>query len=191
MTDTRPAPEGDDPPTGSSESPPPVPPPVQPTPPSDQPPAPLVAWETPATQLPARVSSAGGYAPPPAFTVGALLSDTFARYGADFLRFFVVSAAASALSWLGSFASPLGSNPFERPTGFVDIAGLLGLASFVVGIVGSSTMFALAEGGPTMPFGRALRRGIERAGWFFLTSLILGLAFVVVFALVVRPIISF
>lgn len=149
---------------------------------------PLVAWEVPPTVAPGYASSAGSYAGgPPPFTVGALLSDTFARYGADLLRLFLVSAVASGLSWAGSFAAPMGSNPF-RPTGFVDVSGLLGLLSFVAGIVGSSTMIALAEGGRPVRFGRAIRRGVERAGWVFLTSLLLGLSFVALFLLALIPI---
>jgi hypothetical protein len=142
-----------------------------------QPDVPLVPWEASAPPPAAAESGAGGYPAPPPFTVGALLSDTFARYGADFLRFFLVSAVASALSLLGSFAGPMSSSPFGRPTGFVDVGGLLGLAGFVVGIVGGSTLFALAEGGRDVPFGRAFRRGVERSGWYFLTSLLLGVAF--------------
>ncbi|HET9851744.1 MAG TPA: hypothetical protein VFP56_04475 [Candidatus Limnocylindrales bacterium] len=150
--------------------------------------APLVPWEAPTSLAPAAASDAGGYAPPPPFTVGALLSDTFSRYGADFLRFLLVSIVTSALSWLGSFAGPMTSSPFGRPTGFVDVGGLLGLASFVVGIVGGATMFALAEGGRELPFGRAFRRGVERSGWYFLTSLLLGVAFVAVFLIALIPV---
>jgi hypothetical protein len=153
---------------------------------------PLVAWEAPVAAPPVTAASAGSYSNgPPPFTVGALLSDTFARYGADILRLFVVSVVASGLSWLSTFATPFGTNPLARPTGFVDVSGLLGLASFVAGIVGSSTMVAIAEGGPGLPFGRAIRRGVERAGWLFLTSLLLGVGFVVLFLLALIPVALF
>jgi hypothetical protein len=121
-------------------------------------------------------------------TVGALLSDSFARYGADLLRFLIISLVASGLSWLTAFVAPVRSNPFEQPTGFVDVSGLLGLLGFVAGIVGSSTMLALAEGGPEIPFGRAFRRGVERSGWLFLTSLVMGAAFIALFLIALIPI---
>ena len=161
----------------------PVPPPPSPdTPPAVPPPTPattpLVPWESPVVS-PALSADAGGYgAGAPPFTVGALLSDTFARYGADLLRLLIVSAVGSGLSWVSSFAAPMGSNPFAQPTGFVDVGGLLGLLSFVAGFVGSSVMLALAEGGPRVGFGRVFRRGVERSGWLFLTSLLLGVAFI-------------
>ena len=145
--------------------------------------APLVAWGPPATTPPGG-ASAGNYAEgPPPFTVGALLSDTFARYGADLARLFLVSLVATGVSWLSSFASlpAAGSNPFVRPTGFVDVSGILGLVSFVLGIAGGSTLFALADGGRSVGLARAVRRGVERAGWLFLTYLLLGLAFFVIF----------
>lgn len=175
------------------------PPPIDPasplTEPAIAPATPLVAWAPPVAAAPVAASSAGSYAGgPPAFTVGALLSDTFARYGADLLRLFIVSAVASGLSWLSSFVVPMtsvGSNPFARPSGFVDVSGLLGLASFVVGIVGSATTFALAEGGRAVPFGRAIRRGVERSGWLFLTSLLLGVAFLLIFLVALIPIALF
>ncbi len=164
----------------------------RPPPPGDPqaaPATPLVAWEAPVTVAPATAASAATYGGgQPSFTVGALLSDTFARYGADLPRFLLVSLVASGLSWLTSFAAPLRSNPFEQPTGFVDVSGLLGLLSFVAGIVGSSTMLALAEGGPGIPFGRAFRRGIERSGWLFLTSLVMGAAFIALFLVALIPI---
>lgn len=181
-----------------------APPPSDPEPsvPPPAPPAPLVAWDAPATLPPSPLvewappsaappggGAEGTYADAPPFTVGALLSDTFARYGADFLRLFIVAAATSGLSWLSSFASlpAPGSSPFVRPTGFVDVSGILGLVSFVIGLVGSATIFALAEGGPGLPFTRGIRRGIERAGWVFLTSLILVVAFIAVFLLALIP----
>jgi hypothetical protein len=159
-----------------------APPPVDPA-------RPLVAWDAPVAAPPVTAASAGSYSNgPPPFTVGALLSDTFARYGADILRLFLVSVVSSSLSWLSTFATPFGSNPLARPTGFVDVSGLLGLASFIAGIVGSSTMIALAEGGRELPFGRAIRRGVERAGWLFLTSLLVGVGFVVLFLLALIPV---
>ena len=196
MTDDRAPGAGDPPAEGpapepSPQSGQPVVPPDPGVPPTPTSPAavagPLVAWEAPAV-APSYGSTDGTYAGgPPPFTVGALLSDTFARYGADLLRLFVVSAVASGLSWVGSFAAPMGSNPF-RPTGFVDVSGLLGILSFVAGIVGSSTMIALAEGGRAVGFGRAIRRGVERAGWVFLTSLLLVVAFVALLLLALIPI---
>ena len=159
-----------------------------PVPATPVPPAPLVAWEPPPS-VPADLSIASSYAGgPPEFTVGALLSDTFARYGADVLRLFLVSVVASGLSWLSSLLLPATANPIGRPSGFVDLSGLFGLLSFVVGIVGSSTTFALAEGGRAVSFGRALRRGIERAGWLFLTSLLLGVAFFALILIALIPI---
>ncbi len=126
---------------------PPVPPGAPPAPPA----APLVPWDAPAAAAPVLVSGGGSYGgEQPPFTVGALLSDTFARYGADLLRLFVISLVASALSWVSSFIAPMTAGPLGRPTGFVDVSGLLGLLSFVVGFVGSSTTFALAEGGPAV-----------------------------------------
>lgn len=144
--------------------------------------APLVAWEAPPPPYvppPSGAAFDGGYAGgPPPFTTGGLLSDTFAIYGADPIRFFVIAAVTSALSFLSS----LTSTPFGASATPSDgTAGLVGLLSLVVGIIAGSTMLALAEGGPAMPFGRVLRRGVERAGWLFLTSLLLGLGFFVVF----------
>jgi hypothetical protein len=185
---------------------PPLVPPVAPQQQVASPPpgAPLVAWDAPASPPPApplvawapapaplTAAASGAYSGgPPPFTVGALLSDTFARYGADFPRLFLVSLVASGISWLSSFASlpAAGSNPFVRPAGFVDVSGILGLVSFVLGIVGGSTLFALAEGGRSIGLGRAIRRGVERAGWLFLTYLLLGLAFFVVFLIALIPI---
>ena len=170
-------------------------PPAQPAAPSEpvaaapaSPVEPLVAWEPAATALSEGTSSAGAYAGGrPAFSVGALLSDTFARYGADLLRLLIVAAVGSGLTWVSSFAAPVGSNPFSQPTGFVDVSGLLGLLSFVAGFVGSSVMLALAEGGRGLTFGRAIRRGIERSGWLFLTSLLLGVVFIGLFLIALIP----
>ena len=122
---------------------------VPPSAPGAPPPAttPLVAWARPPSSPPGGAAG-GGYAEAPPFTVGALLSDTFARYGADVLRLFLVAIAASAISWIASAASmpAPGSSPFIRPRGFVDVSGILGLASFVLGLVAGSTTLALAEG---------------------------------------------
>ena len=160
----------------------------QPVAPSEpQPQQPLVAWEPPGATSSATFAADGYLGGQPPFTVGALLSDTFARYGADVLRLFLVSAVGSGLSWVSSFAAPLGSNPFVQPTGFVDVSGLLGLLSFVAGFVGSSVMLALAEGGRSLGFVRAFRRGIERSGWLFLTSLLLGVAFIGLFLAALIP----
>jgi hypothetical protein len=205
-------------PAAPDVSQPPEPPllPPQPAAPSDPagpppptPPAPLVAWDAPASPPPAEppaapplvawapqppapiAATAGAYADgPPAFTVGAILSDTFARYGADFLRLFVVAAVPTAISLLSSFASlpAPGTNPFLRPTGFVDTRGILSLVTFIVGIVGGAALIALAEGGRGLPLMRAIRRGAERAGWLFLTTLLLGLGFVLLFVVAAIPI---
>jgi hypothetical protein len=151
--------------------------------------APLVAWEAPAATSPITAGSADGYgSEQPPFTVGALLSDTFARYGADVLRLLLVSLVTSGLSWLTSLAAPMSTNPFAPPPGFVDVSGLLALLSFVAGIVGSATTLALAEGGPGVSLGRALRRGVERSGWLFLTSLLMGAAFFALFLVALIPI---
>lgn len=177
-------------PDPASPAPPPAPPPlvtweVPPSPPV----APVVQWEPPGASGPPPLapSGVGGYAGgPPPFTIGALLSDSFARYGADPVRFFVLSAVATALSFLGSFLSmPFGASPFGLAA---DSSGLVGLLSFVVGIVTGSATFALAEGGPAMPFGRVLRRGVERSGWLFLTSLLLGIGAFVVLLVAMIPI---
>ena len=188
-----------DPTTPSAEEPAPQAPPPdeQPMAPAEQPmttsaaPAPaspLVAWEPPVATTPVWAATDAGYGDgQPPFTVGALVSDTFARYGADVLRLLVVSVVATGLSWLTSFAVPAGSNPFAPRTGFVDVTGILGLLTFVAGIVGSSTMLALAEGGRAMPFGRAIRRAIERSGWLFLTSLLIGVTYVAVILIAFIP----
>jgi hypothetical protein len=110
----------------------------------------------------------------PDFTVGALVSDTFARYGAAVARLIVVAAVASILSWLGSLGSvPTGArNPFQQPSGS-DAGGLLSLLGFIAGIITSSAMFAIADSDGSVPFRRVLRRAINRAGWVFLASIIL------------------
>jgi hypothetical protein len=190
--------------TDRVDGPEPTPPPAEPTPPPAEPTAtaapagppapvpatPVVAWEPPVpgyTPQPG-ATGVGAYADgPPPFTIGALLSDCFARYGADPLRFVALAAVASVLSFAGTFMSlPFGSGSFGRGG---DASGLIGLLGFVAGIVTTSAMFALAEGGPEMSFGRVMRRGIERSGWLFLTSILLGLGFFAVFLLAAIPLV--
>ena len=143
--------------------------------------APPVGWGPPPAVVP--VSLAGEYeGGRPPFTVGALLSDAFARYGADPIRLFLFSAVATVLSYVSSYTS----NPFST-TAFVDTTGLLGLLALVIGVVTGSATFALLEGGPDMPFARVMRRGIERAGWMVLTAIILGLGVGLVFLIALIP----
>ena len=182
MTDRVDGPEPTPPSPGSGATPEPAATP--------EPVAPVVTWEPPApgyTPQPG-ATGVGAYADgPPPFTIGALLSDSFARYGADPIRFVALAAVASVLSFAGTFASlPLGSSSFGRGA---DASGLIGLLGFVAGIVTTSAMFALAEGGPEMPFGRVMRRGIERSGWLFLTSILLGLGFFVAILVVAIPLV--
>ena len=136
---------------------------------------PLVPWEAPAP-VPARSATDVGAYPGgrPAFTIGALLSDAFARYGADVLRLLVIAAGASLLGWLSSFATPpIGSDPFTQPRGS-EASGLLSLLGFVEGMITTSAMFAIADAGPAVPFGPVIRRAVNRAGWVFLATIILA-----------------
>lgn len=143
--------------------------------------APPVGWGPPPPVVP--VSMAGEYeGGRPPFTIGALLSDAFARYGADPIRLFLLAAVATVLSYVSSYIS----NPFS-PRGFVDTSGLLGLLGLVVGIVTGAATFALLEGGPDIAFTKALRRGVERAGWMVLTAIVLALTVGVVFVIALIP----
>jgi hypothetical protein len=147
--------------------------------PEGPPPLPPVSWgPPPAPTAMTGIGEYGGGRPP--FTVGGLLADTFARYGADPVRLFLLTAVPGLLSYGLSFLT----NPFVNPQTAVRVgglAGLLGLLFAVVGIVAGATTYALLEGGPGLPFPRALRRGIQRAGWMVLTAIVLGLVFLLVF----------
>jgi hypothetical protein len=157
------------------DAPPATPPPDPPVPPvawNQSPPAavsvPPVAWAPP----PAAVTMTGvgdysGGRPP--FTVGALLRDTFARYSADPWRLIALAGIPALLSFAVSF----GLRPGTEPRSTVGLASLLGLLGFIVGIVFGASTFALLEGGPTLSFSNALRRGFARSGWFVLTFLLL------------------
>ncbi|HUQ43811.1 MAG TPA: hypothetical protein VM451_05275 [Candidatus Limnocylindria bacterium] len=148
-----------------------------------------MAWASPPPPLSQTRRYAGG---PPRFTVGALLKDSFARYGADPIRLFLVSLVISVVSYGSSLAS-FASNPLLTTSGsslnrpFVDVSGILGLLNLVVSFVGMGVIYALLEGGPKLPFGRAFARGLHRSGWAFLTVLLLGVAFFVVFLLAIIP----
>jgi hypothetical protein len=147
--------------------------------PEGPPPQPPVSWGPPPEPMAMTgVGEYGGGRPP--FTVGGLLADTFARYGADPVRLFLLTAVPGLLSFGLSFLT----NPFVNPqtaVRFGGLAGLLGLLFAVVGIVAGAATFALLEGGPALPFSRALRRGIQRAGWMVLTAIVLALGFFLVF----------
>jgi hypothetical protein len=155
-------------------------------PPQGPPPEPPVSWGPPPVSWgppPAPVAMTGvgeyGGGRPP-FTVGSLLADTFARYGADPIRLFLLTAVPGVLSYGVSFLT----NPLANPQAAFRFGGygvLLGLLIAVVGIVAGATTLALLEGGPGLPFSRALRRGIQRAGWMVLTAIVLGLVFLLVF----------
>lgn len=140
--------------------------------------APVVAWA--AAAEPPRLSDIGQYAGgPPPFTVGALLSDTFARYGADPIRLLLVAIIASVINLAGTYAS-FTSNVLLGGSGdraSAEVSGLLGVLGFLVGIVAGAVTYALFEGGRRVPFLRVLRRGIERSVWLFVTALLIGLAF--------------
>lgn len=148
-------------------------PPDLPRQPTAAPPPPLVppvGWTLPPQPQP--FTGPGHYeGGPPAFTLRALLSDTFARYGADPVRLFALSAAAVLLGYAGSILG----NPFTSTPAVLGLGALLSLLGFVVSIVVGSSTFALLEGGRNAGLNQVLRRGIGRAGWFFLTTLLLGL----------------
>jgi hypothetical protein len=135
---------------------------------------PLLAWAPPTAPQapPARPTYQG---PPPAFTIGALLSDTFARYGADPLRLFAVGFVPAILSFLATFST----NPFTVTPGAAGANAVLSLLSFVVGIIGTSVLFALIDGGRAASLGTVLRRGFARSGWVFLTLVLFVLILLV------------
>jgi len=162
------------------DAPPATPPPDPPVPPvawnQAPPPAapvPPVAWAPPPP--PVSYLGIGQYqGGPPPFTVGALLSDAFARYGADPFRLFVIAFVGSALNYLLALQ---GTPTDGRAAGGSSLLSLLGA---VLGLVTATTTLAMLEGGPTLPIARALRRGVQRIGWFLLTGILLGIAAVVV-----------
>ena len=180
---TAPQPDAAGPSPGPVEAPLPEPPPARPfagNSDASSAATPLVPWEAPAP-VPARTATDVGAYPGgrPAFTLGALLSDAFARYGADALRLLVVAAAAALLAWLSSFATPpIGSDPFTQPRGS-EASGLLSLLGFVVGMISTSAMFAIADAGPAVPFGQVIRRAVNRAGWVFLATIVLAALLIV------------
>ena len=158
-----------------------------PGPPADAvPPPPVVppvAWAasppTPAT-APGIPQFEGG---PPPFTVGALLSDTFARYGADPIRLFLISLGPAVLSYAIAFLAPATVlNPAA-----IGLSFLLSLLSVVVTFVGTATLYALAEGGRAISLAGALRRGLARSGWLFLTLLATGLAGLIAIVVIAIP----
>jgi hypothetical protein len=109
----------------------------------------------------------------------------FARYGADPIRLFVLAAVPSVLS----FGSTAMTSPFAGPSALAGLSALLSLLATVLGFVSGSVTLALLDGGPRMSFARALRRGLERVGWFFLTAIVIGLGFLVVILIALIPLI--
>src|SRR5579862_7654369 len=139
------------------------------------PPRPLVSWAPPPVS--AGIAGVGSYANGrPPFTVGRLLSDTFARYAADPVRLYLVAAIPAMLTAAIQYVD----NPYRNPAAAVTWAPILALLASVIGLIGTATTFALLEGGPSLAFGRALDRGVHRFGWMLLTAIVIGLLFVVV-----------
>ena len=176
---------------GAPPTPPPLtPPPIAPPPieqwPAPDPAGPVVAWPAPgARDVLASVAPYDGGSPP--FTVGALLRDTFARFGADPFRLIVLTAITAVISLASSYSS-FTSNPlFGGTLTTSEAPGLLSLANIIVGLVFASATFALLEGGPAIGLWRAIRRGFERSVWYFVTGLLLGLALGGVFLVAAIP----
>lgn len=99
---------------------------------------------------------------PPEFTVPALLLDTFARYGADPIRLllFGVLAAAAGLV-LGTLMLGGGGRP-----NLLLYPVLVG-----AGVVSTSILLALIDGGRLSSVRSVLRRGVRRSGWMLATIL--------------------
>jgi hypothetical protein len=171
--------EQDDPSQGSPDAPPRTPP-AGPRPPvawgaADAPAAPPVAWAAPPS--PAPIAGIGSYAGgPPRLTVGALLSDVFARYGADPVRIVALAAGPSLLSLL----STLLFNPALGPSRSVGFVPLVSLVLVVVSLVSAAATLALLDGGPSVPLAKAISRGFQRSGWLVLAAILMVLAFLVV-----------
>ena len=144
---------------------------------------PPVAWAAPpTTPVPAPGIPQFDGDPPP-FTVGALLSDTFARYGADPVRLFLISLGPAVLSYTIAFLAPA---TVLSPAA-IGLSFLLSLLSVVVTFVGTAALYALAEGGRAISLAGALRRGLARSGWLFLTLLVTGLAGLLAILVVAIP----
>jgi hypothetical protein len=106
---------------------------------------------------------------PPPFTVRAVLSDVFARYGADPVRLIAVSGVLSGLSVLLSPMQLGRPGPIANPD---PIYGILGALS---GAVGTATLFALAAGGRSAPLGRVILHALRRSFTAFLALLAIGI----------------
>jgi hypothetical protein len=160
----------------------------------------MVVWAPPPPPL-SQVRQYSGGQPP--FTVGALLKDTFARFGADPWRLILIGLVIGVVGFISSFASlgQIGADPFDpavqRASG---LSSLLSLLSFAASVIGSSIMFAAFDGGPGTPLGAIVRRGFQRSGWAALTLIIFlfggGILFVIALLLgvvfiLVSPIAAF
>lgn len=142
-------------------------------PPATPPPAtpPTVAWgAAPPPQHAPDVGQFDGGNPP--FTVGALIAETFARYGADPIRLLVVSLGPAIFSSAITSIAPTSAAAINPSA--IGLSFLLSLLSLVVTLVGTATLFALADGGRAIPLLAAFERGVARSGWLFLTLFALG-----------------
>ena len=148
-----------------------------------QPPLPLVAWQPQAPALP------GSLPPglPPPFTIGGILTDSFARYGADPIRLFAVGLLPAVAGLAGGFL--VGSQPLDLKNfgSYILTSLILGLVAGILGLISASITFALLEVGPDGDGAMAVRWGFERLGWLLGTGILLVLALFAVSLIVVFP----
>jgi hypothetical protein len=124
---------------------------------------------------------------PPEFSIGAILSDAFARYAADPIRLYLVALPPAIASLVGGLI--VGSEaPDLASIGryLIDVL-VFGLAAVAVGLLGTSVTFALLEIGPEGDAAAAIGRGVERVGWLLATWILIALAILAVSAAAVIP----
>ena len=119
---------------------------------SQLPQMPVVPWRPAAPEDP--VDDRGW---PAGITIEGVLKDTFARYGADAARIFLVGLVPTVLQMLD--AEP------ERPNLLVG----------VLSVFSTAVVLVLADRGPGVPILRAARVAAGRLGWLIVAFIVVGL----------------